>query len=273
MRRRSRRARMKRRLLLGGIGLAFGVLVFLIVFLCMYGTVKKVPKDKIANNVYIGNEYVSVDVSGMTEKEAKKAIEEQIQTSGEDTVLLIAEGKETEATLTDLGFEMTDSEKLVKEALAYGKEGSLFKRYSMLRKLKKEKKIVEAEYSFDKKHVETFFETGFEGLEGEAQNATIKRENNQFVITEGKAGKKIDLEKSFKALQSYVQNEWQQTTNKRVSLTIVTSEPDIKAEQLQSIKDQIGTFKTYYSGGGNRDKNIARATTKISGALLMPGDE
>lgn len=273
MRRGSKKARMKRRLLLGGIGLAFVVLIFVIVLFCMQGAVKRVPANKIANNVYIGNEYVSVNVSGMTEAEAKKAIQKQMKQYGKEKVLLVAEKKEIEATLGDLGLTLNDSDKLVEEALSYGKEGSLLKRYRELKKVKKEELLIKGEYVADKKIVSKFFEEGITGLEGEAQNATIKRENNQFVITEGKVGKKIDLDKSFKATQSYIQNEWKQTTNERIPLTIVVSEPDVKAEQLEVIKDSIGTAYTYYSGGGNRDKNIAQATSKISGALLMPGEE
>lgn len=273
MRRRSRRARMKRRLLIGGIVLASAIVVVLGVFLWLQGTVNRVPDDRIAKNIHIGNENVSVDVSGMTQKQAKEALDGQIEKYAEETVLLIADNKEIEVTLGDLGLKIKDPGSLVKKALAYGKTGSLLKRYSNLRGLKKEQKLFDAEYIVDKETMGKFFAEGMEGLEGEAQNATIKRENGQFVITEGKVGKKIDVDTTFQSVQDYLKNDWKKTKNNKVELTIILSEPDIKAEQLKVIKDPIGTFYTYYSGGGNRDKNISVATSKINGALLMPGDE
>ena len=273
MRRRSRRARMKRRLLIGGMVLTAAIVIFLGVFLWLQGTVKQVPKDRIAKNIYIGNESISVNVSGMTEKQAKEALSEQIEKYEKETVLLIADGKEIEVTLEDLGLQIKSPESLAKKAVSYGKAGSLLQRYSKLKGLKKEKKLFEAEYIVDKETMSKFFAEGMEGLEDEAQNATIKRENGQFVITEGKAGKKIDVDKAFQSIQDYIKYDWKKVESNKIELATMLSEPDIKAEQLKVIKDPIGTFYTYYSGGGNRDKNISVATTKINGALLMPGDE
>lgn len=273
MRRRSRRARMKRRLLISGIVLVSVIVVFLAVFLWFQGAVNRVPKDRIAKNIYIGNANISVDVSGMTQAQAKKALDEQIETCAKETVFLLANGKEIEVSLGDLGLQIKAPDSLAKKALAYGKKGSLFKRYNQLQGLKKEKHLLEAEYIVDKKTMTKFFAEGMEGLEDAAQNATIKRENGTFVFTEGKVGKKIDVDKSFKSIQEYIKYDWKTTTNNKVELTTILSEPDIKAEQLKVIKDPIGTFHTSYSGGGNRDKNILVATSKINGALLMPGDE
>ena len=204
MRRRSRRARMKRRLLISGTVLVSVIVVFLAVFLWLQGAVNRVPKDRIAKNIYIGNANISVDVSGMTQAQAKKALDEQIETCAKETVFLLANGKEIEVSLGDLGLQIKAPDSLAKKALAYGKKGSLFKRYNQMQGLKKEKHLLEAEYIVDKKTMTKFFAEGMEGLEDAAQNATIKRENGTFVFTEGKVGKKIDVDKSFKSIQEYI---------------------------------------------------------------------
>ena len=49
-------------------------------------------------------------------------------------------------------------------------------------------------------------------------------------------------------------------------------EPDITKEQLQQVKDVLGTFSTTFKANNNRGKNIANATSRINGTILMPGE-
>ena len=53
--------------------------------------------------------------------------------------------------LQELGFEIQNEEKLVDRAMEYGKTGSVFQRYFQVKKLKKEKKILNPRYGFEKK--------------------------------------------------------------------------------------------------------------------------
>ena len=73
-RRRERLIRRRRKVLLG-LTAAAVILLYGITNLILYGVVSRYPKDVICKNIYIG----AVDVSGMSKKEAKAAIEDQLE--------------------------------------------------------------------------------------------------------------------------------------------------------------------------------------------------
>ena len=94
-------------LLLAGV-----LFLFLELYLLIY--VKKNDNGKILDNVYIGR----LDVSGMTEKEAEKALNKQLETEQKGILTLRAsEGKSTSATYEELGISQ-DAKKLAKKAAA-----------------------------------------------------------------------------------------------------------------------------------------------------------
>ena len=125
-----RAAQQKNRIIIiGGAVLAVLLIAFLGYYLKMNSVVNKVPEDVICEHVFID----TVNVSGMNEKEAKAAIEEKLSEYKAMKFTLVADEAKFDATLGELGFEMKDTDKLVKEAISYGKEGSVWKRYSAIK--------------------------------------------------------------------------------------------------------------------------------------------
>ena len=144
-----------RMIIIGGAVLAALLIVFLGYYLKMNSVVNKVPKDVICEHVFID----TVNVSGMNEKEAKAAIEEKLSEYKAMKLTLIADEAKFDATLGELGFEMKDTEKLVKEALSYGKEGGVWKRYSVIKELSADNPVsIETVYRVDVKEVEKVVE-------------------------------------------------------------------------------------------------------------------
>ncbi len=269
MKRRKRWKQQRRILLLGGVTLLSVLVVFLIAHFVMKGAVNKVPADKVANNVYLEG----VDVSGMTAKEVKKALKSKTKKYQSKTVVLEAEDDEIEVTLEELGLKVKNLDKTVEKVISYGKKGSLRECYKEIKALKKEAKHFEAQYTIDEKEIEKTISSKLPHLKNRAQDATIKRENGEFVITEGKKGKKIELADSVKAIQKYLDGNWKNQKKGTIQLVTVVAEPDITKKQLSQIQDQLGTFSTNFAAGTNRGKNVVLATSKINGAVLMPGEE
>jgi vancomycin resistance protein YoaR len=110
-------------------------------------------------------------------------------------------------------------------------------------------------------------------LKDQAQNATIKRQDGKFILTDGKSGQKVDLEKSVQVIQDYFSGDWKNTVTKELKLLATVDEPDIQISDLEKIKDQLGTFTTSFTAGSNRGKNIANAASRVNGMVLMPGEE
>lgn len=268
--RRRKQRQMQRTLVIAGLCAAALLVIYLIAYLITAGAVNKVDADKIWNNVYIED----ISVSGMTAQEAKEVLTEQLEKTKEQTVTLRAEEAETKLTFEELGLQIKDIDKLVKKAVDYGKKGSVWARKKEVNALKKEAQNFEATYTVDVKKAEKAITEKMPELENAAKEATIKRENGQFIITEGKAGKKIDLKESVKIIEDYFNNEWDGGSVKNIKLVTTLDEPKITKEQLEQITDTLGTYSTFFGRGKtNREKNIINATNRINGALLMPGEE
>lgn len=268
-RRRDGRQNQHRALIIGGIILVAVLVAFLVGHFSMKSAVNKVAEDTVWDNISIDG----VDVSGMKAEAAKEALEKKADEYQTKEITLIADETEVVVTLSDLGFGFKNVDELIRKAVAYGKEGSVRSRYQKLKDLEEETLNFEVTYTIDSAVVETTISEKLPRLGNEAVNATIKRENGAFVITEGKSGKKIDLEESINVIAGYFGDDWEPKAEESITLATVEDEPDIKAEDLKQVKDVLGTFSTSFSSGSNRGKNISHATSLINGTVLMPGEE
>lgn len=266
----SKRANKQRqRILLLGSGVcALALIVFLVCYFSVRSAINKVPQDIICHNMFIGD----VDVSGMNEKGAKAALEEKVAEYQKMKVTLVAEEAKVDVTLGELGFHMKDIKKLVNSAVSYGKEGSVWNRYSDIKELEEGKKVIKSAYAVDAEAVEKVITEKMPELENGAKDATITRANGAFVITDEVKGVAIDAAQSVKAIETYFNEKW---AKKDGSIELVTKidEPKVTKAQLQEVKDLLGTFTTTCGTGGGRVQNIVTGAKHINGAVLMPGEE
>lgn len=260
--------RRRRQLLIGGSILVIALLIFLISYFVVKSAVKKAGKDTIWNNITIEK----IDVSGMKEEEAKAAVEAKLAEYQAATVELIAEGTTTEVTLGELGFDIKEVDELIEDAMAYGKEGSVWSRYKKLKGLKKSAKDFEAVYTVDSETTQTVISEKIPHLENEAKDATITRQNGAFVITDGEKGRKINLEESVAAIESYFNADWEYKGNESIELVTEVAEPNVTREDLEQIQDVLGSFSTNCGGSSSRLTNIDVATKYIDGTVVMPGE-
>lgn len=266
-RRNRRRNKLKKQLILVGGIFSVIFLLFGMTYLILYQSVKKADNGKIAENVYIGK----INVSGMDEEEAKEAISQQIEKYEEKTFTFQVEDRTIDASLKDLGLSMKDQDKLIKEAMDYGKTDGVFKRYNQLRKLKEEKQVIDDQFKVSKKKTEQIISEKAVPLENHATDASIKRVGNGFEITDEADGKVIDVAASIKAINQYLNEKWNYKDIK-LKMVLKTEEPRIRRGDLESITDELGSFSTE-AESGERLQNIKRAAELINGSILMPGDE
>lgn len=268
MRKTLKQRKRKRALVLGGLLISLLLLVYVAIYVTVWIKVSKVDKDKICNNVFIE----TVDVSGMTANEAKTALEDKSAEYDKQIASLNVGAESTEVTLGEMGFCISDIDGLVNKALSYGKTGGVWSRYSELKQLKKEAKKISVSYVVDKELTQAMMEEKVTVQEEAAKDATIKRENGTFVITDEVIGKQIDIEASIEKILEYFKDEWQE---KEISIDMILTEgePKITRADLEQIKDRLGTFSTSYASGTARGTNVQIATSKINGKVLMPGEE
>lgn len=262
------RAREKKIFLISGICAAVVLVVFLGFYISIRSTVNKVAENRIWDNIYIED----IDVSGMTKKEAQKALQEQFAKYQSETAKVVADTTETKLTLGELGLQATNLEQLIETAVSYGKTGSLLKRYEIVTALEETPVKLEATFSVDEETAKATIEEKFSYLEQQAVDATLQRENNKFIITDEQVGRKIDIETTITELKKCFK-DWKSKKSLTVNVATVVDEPKVTRTQLEQIQDVIGTFSTRYATGGPRGLNVENATTRINGRLLMPGEE
>lgn len=268
-RRRRGVAAQKRAILIGAGVVGVALIAFLVVYFVVRNAVNQVAADIIWDNIYIE----TVDVSGMDAEKANKALEELAAEYKAQKIKLVAEETEVEVTLEELGFQMKQVDKLVEKAVAYGKKGSVWTRYQDIKNLDEKAVKLEASYGIDTEAVEKVISEKFSKLEGAAVDATIKRENGKFVITDGKAGIKVDMEVSARNIKTHFEeNDWEFQGAETITLVTIVDEPDVTKAHLQQIQDVLGTYSTSFKANNNRGKNIANATSRINGIVLMPGE-
>ena len=269
--RRKKKAAARRRAILllsaGGI-LVVALLGFLITFLVVKGAVNKVPADTAWNNIAIEG----LDVSGMKEAEIRALLEEQQEGYQARGVLLKAEEASAEILLSELGFVISNIDEVAEQAIAYGKSGSVWSRYSQLKDLEETPYELKLEYKVDPELTAQVMAEEIPALENGAKDATIVRQNGKFVITDEEIGVTVDVEESIKAIETFFTEEWNKIDGE-VELVTKVEEPKLTRAMLEEVNSVLGTFTTYAGGtGSNRVANIVRGVKLINGALVMPGE-
>lgn len=268
MSRNRRRAIRKRRITIAAMLLILALLIWGGVYLYAKSYVDKQAKDVIYNHIYIDG----TDVSGMTADEAKEALSAKVAEQGAKKLTLKLEKEKMKVTLSELGLSMPDMEDVVKQAVSYGKTGSVFGRYKKIKKLKKENVELAVSYAIDEEQAKAVLEERMKKVNKGTLDATIKRRNGQFIITDEATGITVDMEASQKILEEYFTGEWQNKATV-IELVAVADEPKVTRAQLEKIQDVLGKYTTTCGYGGGRVQNIQTGAGKIDGTLLMPGEE
>lgn len=242
-------------------------------FLGIYLKVKK-EVEAVAETVFCENIYIEdVNVSGMSDIEAKKLFDEKTAVLGEETFSLKHGDKEISFQLKDLGLYSSNLDEVIQEAVSYGKSGSIWERYNEMKKLKEDSLHFDIVYAMEEGQVQKVVESVVPEMETEAQDATIAREDGKFVVTEEVNGIQIQVQESVQKIMDYFGETWEFSGKETLELVSSEKIPEITSEMLSKVKDEMGSFRTTYTPGNNRAKNIALATSRIDGTLLMPGEE
>lgn len=252
------------------IGILFTVvLLVLLPQATMEQVQAKSTDDRIETGVYIGN----VDVSGLTEAEAVQKVQEYIDEIGQAEITLNAMNDNSLTVSADeIGLTWTNAD-VVTEAVKIGKSGNIVERYKILQDLEHENLVLPLTFAVDRQAVATIIQEECEEFNVEAVDATLKREDGQFVIEPGQTGVVINEEASADAVVAFMTEEWNYE-DATIDLIVETEEPRGTEEELSKVTDLLGTFTTSYSSSGaNRSGNVANGCRLIDGATLYPGDE
>ena len=229
---------------------------------------KSVEDEVIENGVFIGE----VDVSGLTALEATQKVKEYMDTIGSRQLTLNAMNNNTVVvSMNDLGITWVNTD-VAQDAVKVAKAGNLVARYKTKKDLEYENLILPMEYEVEKDDVLKMISDKCLKYNVDAKDATLTREDGEFVIVPGQVGVVIDEEASADSIVSFVSDGWD-GQDASIDLVVDTDEPRGSEEELAKVKDLLGTKTTDYStSGSNRSGNVANGCSLINGSLLYPGD-
>lgn len=263
-----RREIRRRRAMIIGFFVVLALLVYVAIYFHVSGYVKKQGSNAVCQNIYIDE----TAVSGMTKEQVSEVLQEHIKEQGKQKLVLQLEKEEMTVKLSELGLYIEDMDALVEKAWNYGKEGSIWNRYSSLKKLNKTPVRFEADYAIDNEKVQSVLEKKMEKVNKGTVDATLSRKDGTFVITDEIVGITVDMEKSKSVIEAYFEGDWKSKSG-TIDLIATTDAPKITREDLEQVQDVLGQYTTVCGYGGGRVQNIETGASKIDGTLLMPDEE
>ncbi len=222
----------------------------------------------IPQRVYFGE----VSVGGMTQEEAKEAVEEYISSNLNQTVTLQAGKNTVQVPVSQFGISWGNPE-IAEEAAGLGKSGNLIARYKAMKDLENEDKVYELSYKADEGMISQVLESNAQTLNTEAKDGGLTRANGTFTVVPGSQGVSINIDDSKEILEKYFSSQWKGTVSDPIELAADVVEPRGSEEELGKVKDLLGGFHTSYSSSGaGRSKNVENGASLINGSVVYPGD-
>lgn len=246
--------------------------IFVIIFASSLAYIYSITKtvDSWANKIYPGVEIYGVSFGGASREEGVKIVEEQLLPKIKEKKILIKVGDSVnEISYNDISPNY-DANTIIDEALAFGKDQSLFKKKSLING--KTKHELSADITYDEELLKAKEKEIREKVDIKPIDAKLTISGSTPVVTNEKLGYLIDSEDFHnKIVESINGNPLENT---ELTFELKETAPRITAAELNKVDSKISSFSTTFNKGIDygRDKNMQVATEYINGTILMPGD-
>lgn len=229
----------------------------------------KSSDPKILEGIYIGK----IDVSNMTYNEAVNAVNEYVDSLKEVNLhFKTANNEEICVKANELGLSW-DNTGIIREASDFGKDGNVIQRYKQIEDLKHGSYVFDMDINFDATLILEMLENKCQKYNVAATDFSLIRTETGFEVESGKAGYSVNIDASLELIQNYLENEWDYE-EATIDLLIDTINPRGSVEELNVVKDVLGTYTTSYATSGKeRTANVENGCSLINGITLYPGDE
>lgn len=221
--------------------------------------------DKILKGVYIE----SIDVSGLTAKEATKILEEKYQNPD---IKLTYGDKSIDVDLKDLGVDL-DVNNSVEKALKIGKDSNIFSDFGTIisHKIFGKENHISIANNLNRSTIEKNIKEITSDLNTEAKNATISVNGGIINIAPEENGRIVNTNKLTDTLLKAIKNY---SFPLDIKLEVEEEIPPITEETLSPINGRIARYVTTFNASEeSRAYNVGLAASRITDKLLRPGDE
>lgn len=224
--------------------------------------------DTILPGVFIG----PIDVSGLTEAEARAKVSAFVEQMKKETVTVNIGDHQEMLPVSEIGFTWVNTD-APKKALSYGKSGNILERYKIVHDLETSPYVIELQRSVDTAAIEEFLSEQIDKYEYDAVDAHIEmNEDGYLVVVPAENGFQIDRETSRMRLNGYLTGTW--AGEKPVcSLKTEVEYGYNETEAMEKVHDVLGAYATEYTGAmPERATNVRNGGSKMNGITLLPGE-
>ena len=227
----------------------------------------KADGEVISDNVYIGD----TNVGGMTREQAVNAIGLDYDAVAATEVVLSSSYGDVRTTLGELGYR-DNSERVIDEALAYGRAGNILKRYKEARELELKPVRLELKRDINTSRVAEVIDSQIgQALLSDSDYVLAKHDDGTVSVTTSGSDVSVDSEKTAEEIRTVINDNWSPS---EITGTIeISGEDTSRQEAVATIHDLLGSYTTDYNGPSGRMKNIERATDFLNGKVLFPGEQ
>lgn len=246
------------------------VLISIIFFSAIFVgiSVVMVYKDSIHSGVYIEN----IDVGGLSVTEAANKLENRLYNiDNKDKLRLRYKDKVWIFKGHELGIKY-DFIKAINEAFIIGRRGTFVDRLATIIELLKHPYNISVRTSLDMDKLNDILNSIEAEINSPCIDASIKRVDGKFIITDESAGLMLEKEKTIDEIINTILNVGYNELAE-VDLVVKTIPPKYTSEMLSYITDLLGSHTTKFnSSQKGRSYNIYLSARAIDGTVLMPGE-
>lgn len=246
--------------------LAFGVLV------SIFGVYAEADEKVVRNGVSVE----VVDISGMTEKQAKKAVQDYVDKLKGFNVNIKVSDKSVDVTVGDLGYKWANTG-IVDEALEIGKRGNIIQRYKDELDIQNKGKQFSIEMKITKEDIIAALEGLCDKYSIEAKNASIRLTDSGMEIIPEEDGIAVNYETTSETIYKYIVEEWDKNSEFSIEADTKVDKPKYTTADMEKISDvPMGSYTTTFSTGSsyyNRNMNIRNGAELLDHIMLYPGEE
>lgn len=213
-----------------------------------------------------------ISLEGMTLEEANTAVSIEADRLLERNMHLSYSDQALDQSLTSLGIVWANPN-VVNDLSSYVSRGNFIVRYKSMKELEQGPVEKSIELSGDIEQIKSVISPALEAASASARDASITRENGQFVITPEQTGIRYDAD----AAASSILNQALDLTAESINYTAeaIITEPNIKSDLFSHFSNTpLGSSTTaFLASDSNRSENIHRSSEGVNGNLFMPGEE
>ncbi len=224
-------------------------------------------ENMICDGVKIGN----IDVSGMTKKDAQKAVDQLIANHEQRQIVIRVGEHEVVTSSKELGLSYTN-EAYAENALAIGKEGNLWERYKEIKNAEEQGIEIELKVDLNKGALEEFVDKQCGIYDVKAKDSKLKYQGGKLIATKSRIGHELQVDETVELLKEAVLST-EQSDKVEIDAVVETVEPQYLQEEVAKCTNLLGSYSTTYNSyQTERSTNVATAAGRINGTVVYPGE-